>query len=80
MKIVIQDTCLKWMLNILKKAAQSSKPSTIFTRKNEYQKNVKSLFVVFMIKKNNVAQIRISKQALDHGLIIKKLHKVVQFN
>ena len=31
-------------------------------------------------KKNYVVHIRSLKQALDHGLILNKVHKVVQFN
>ena len=30
--------------------------------------------------KNNVFHIRNLKQALNHGLILKKVHKVIQFN
>ena len=32
-----------------------------------------------MIKKN-VVNIRSLKQALNHGLILKKVHRVIQFN
>ena len=31
-------------------------------------------------KKNYVVHIRSLKQALNHGLILKKLHRVIQFN
>ena len=31
-------------------------------------------------KKNYVAHVRSLKQAFDHGLILKKVHKVIQFN
>ena len=31
-------------------------------------------------KKEYVVHIRTLKQALDHGLILNKLHKVIQFN
>ena len=31
-------------------------------------------------KDNNVVHIRSLKQALDHGLILKKVHRVIQFN
>ena len=31
-------------------------------------------------KNNYVAHIRILKQALNHGSILKKVHKVIQFN
>ena len=30
--------------------------------------------------KNYVGHIRALKQALNHGLILKKLHRVIQFN
>ena len=32
-----------------------------------------------MIKKNYVVHIRSSKETLDHGIILKKVHKVIQF-
>ena len=31
-------------------------------------------------KNNYVVQIRSLKQALDHGLVLKKVHRVIQFN
>ena len=31
-------------------------------------------------KNNYVVHIRSSKQTLDHGLILKKVHRVIQFN
>ena len=31
-------------------------------------------------KDNYVVHIRALKQALNHGLIVKKVHKVIQFN
>ena len=31
-------------------------------------------------KKNHVVHIKPLKQALNHGLILKKVHKVIQFN
>ena len=31
-------------------------------------------------KENNVVHIRALKQALNHGLILKKVHRVIQFN
>ena len=33
-----------------------------------------------MIKKNYVVHIRSLKQALNHGLLLKKVHRVIQFN
>ena len=31
-------------------------------------------------KKNYVVHIKILKQALDHGLVLKKVHRVIKFN
>ena len=31
-------------------------------------------------KKNKVVHIRFLKQALNHGLILKNVHRVIQFN
>ena len=40
-----------------------------------------SKFIFNLYDKNNcVAHIRPLKQTLDHGLILKKLHRVIQFN
>ena len=33
-----------------------------------------------MIKKNIVAYIRNLKQALNHGLVLKKVHRLIMFN
>ena len=33
-----------------------------------------------MIKNNYVVHIRLLKQALDHRLILKRIHRVIQFN
>ena len=43
---------------------------------NKCNKLVRTLYD----KKNYVVLIRSLKQALDHGLILKKVHKVIQFN
>ena len=34
----------------------------------------------FHDKRNYVAHLKTLKQALNHGLILKKVHKVIQFN
>ena len=34
----------------------------------------------FHEKKNYVIHIKASKQALNHGLILKKVHRLIQFN
>ena len=38
------------------------------------------LFCDFHYIKNYVVQIKALKQALNHGLILKKVHRVIQFN
>ena len=42
-------------------------------------KNTISLHAICMIKKN-VVHIRLLKQALNHGLIFKKVHRVIRLN
>ena len=40
----------------------------------------KKLFCSIHDKKNYVVHIRALKPALNHGLILKKVHKVIRFN
>ena len=42
-------------------------------------KNATSLFVIFIIK-TIMLHTRILKQALNYGLALEKVHKVIQFN
>ena len=42
-------------------------------------KNATSLFVIFIIK-TIMLHTRILKQALNYGLTLEKVHKVIQFN
>ena len=42
--------------------------------------NCKKLVCNLYDKKDNVGHIKSLKQALDHGLKIKKIHKVLKFN
>ena len=51
-----------------------------FQLKERKSKNVIILFVTYIIKKNYVVHIRVLKQALNHGLIPQKVHRVIQFN
>ena len=48
---------------------------TIFTRK----KKVEKLICVIEDKEKYVVSIRVPKQALNDGLKLKKLHRVIQF-
>ena len=41
---------------------------------------IEKLICTLSDKENYVAYIRSLKQALNHGLILKKVHKVIQFN
>ena len=43
-------------------------------------KKCKKLVCNIHNKENYVVHIRALKQALNHGLILKKVHKVIQFN
>ena len=42
--------------------------------------NVQKLTITLHDKKENVIHIRNLKQALDHGLVLKKMHRVNKFN
>ena len=50
-----------------------------FLAERKKLKNVISLLVTYMTKKLCV-HIRALKQALNHGLILIKVHRVIQFN
>ena len=52
---------------------------------HSYQKELKfvnaiSLYAIWMVKKNYVLHIRSLKQALIYGLILQKVHRLIQFN
>ena len=52
---------------------------------HSYQKELKSKKCSKLVwnlhdKNNYVVHIRALKQALNHGLILKKVHRVIQFN
>ena len=42
--------------------------------------NVKNSFVICKIKKTYVVHIKSLKQALNHGLKLKKIHRIIEFN
>ena len=52
---------------------------TIFTRKKKIRKS-KKLIGSIEDKEKYVIHIRALKQVLKHGLIFKKVHRVIQFN
>ena len=75
MKIVIKDIFFKKMLNTLKIYIVIYR----FCLKESKLINVISLCAVCMIK-SYAFYIRSLKHVLDHGLILKKVHRVIQFN
>ena len=84
MKTVIRDIFLKQMLNVRKICLK--KLRSIFTRifyfylKEIKFKKCNKLACKIQDKENYVVYIRALKQALNHGLIPKKVHRVIQFN
>ena len=67
------------MLNILKNYM------TCIVIYHSYQKelkliNVKNLCVIYEIKKKYVVHIKSLKQALNHGLKLKNIHRIIEFN
>ena len=49
-----------------------------FYQKEKKLKSLKNLFVT--LKKKNVVHIRALKQALNHGLTLKGVHRVIEFH
>ena len=58
----------------------TSKWFTIFSLKNEELKSLKKLVADFYDKTEYVIRIRNLKEALNHGLILKQVLKVIKFN
>ena len=82
MEMLITDIFLKQILNIQKNlfngvglSLHSDLP--FLPERNKIEKNVISLFVTLMTKKNYVVDINAFKQALNHGLILKKEQIVI---
>ena len=79
MKTVIRNILLKQMLNI-------QKPYLIciviyyFQLREKKIEKCNKLVCSIHDKENNVVHIRILKQALSHELILKRVHRVIQFN
>ena len=75
MKIMIKDIFLMQTLNI-----QYLHCDLPFLPERKKIEKCKKLVCNINNKENNVVHIRALKQALNHGLILKKVHKVIQFN
>ena len=67
------------MLNIQKKLFNFHKDLSFLPERKKIRKCQKLVCTV-QDKKNYVVNIRALKQALNHGLIFKKVHSVIQFN
>ena len=82
MKIVMKDTFLKQMLSMFKEILFNKHKDLLFLPERIKTKLDDSEKLVCNIhnKKNYVVHIRALKQALTHELILKKVHKVIQFN
>ena len=52
----------------------------LFCQKEQKLKMLKNLEQTCMIKKEYVIHMRNLKQALNHGLVLKKVHKIIKFN
>ena len=84
MKIVIKDIFLNIFLNILDvkypKNLHGLHEDLPFLPERMKIGKCKKLVCNLYDKKNYVVHIRPLKQALNHGLILKKAHRVIQFN
>ena len=79
MKTVLKDIFLKQMLSIQKNCLVFMKTYHFYQREKKIEK-VKKLACTIQEKENYFVHIRALKQALNHGLIFKKVHRVIQFN
>ena len=77
MKVVIQDIFLKQMQSIQKRYLTVIK---IYLSERKKVEKVEKVVCCIEDKEKYVIHIRALKQALNHGLKLKKLHRVIQFN
>ena len=73
------DIFLKQMLSIQKICLVFIKVYNFYPKEKKLG-NVEKLVCNMQDKENYVPHIRSLKQALNHGLILKKVHRVIQFN
>ena len=78
MKIVIQDIFSKYILIIRKSYLIIINIYHFYLR--EKSKSIEKLICSIEDKEKYVIDIRVLKQALNHGLVLRKLHRVIQFN
>ena len=77
MKPVIRDISLKQMLNVKKKMFSLHSDLPFLPEREKIEKFEE---LVCNIKKKNVVHIRALKQALNHGLTLKGVHRVIEFH
>ena len=78
MKIVIQDIFFEVDVEYRKMLFNSHKDLPFLPERKKVEK-VKKLICSIEDKEKYVIHIRALKQALNHGLILKKVHRVIQF-
>ena len=79
MKIVLQHISLKQMQSIQKSYLVLIKTYQFYQKDNKLEK-VEKLVCNIEDKEKYVIHIRALKQALNCGLMLKEVHKVIQFN
>ena len=78
MKIVTNDTYLGFILSILKNYMDYILICHFYLIKWKLI-HAKNLYVIFSTRKT-VTHIKALKQALNHGLILEKVHRIIEFN
>ena len=78
MEIVVQDIFLKQILIIQKDCLIFIKIYHFYQKEKKFEK-VEKLICSIEDKEKYVIHIRALKQALNHGLKLKKVHRVIQF-
>ena len=79
MKTMMRDIFLKQMLNILDNYLIFTNIFHFYQKEKKINK-CKKLICSIESKEKYLAHIRALKQALNHGLKLKKVHRVIQFN
>ena len=79
MKMVIQDIFLNQMQSIQKRYLIVIKIYHFYPKEKKIRR-VEKLNRIIEDKEKHVIQIRALKQALSHGLKLKEVHRVIQFN
>ena len=79
MKKMINDICSKLMFNILKNYLNFIMIYHFFSERMKIEK-AENLVANLHNKTQYVIHIRNLKEALNHGLVLKKVHRVIKFN